>query len=443
MRRFRVSISGMMWVVVASAVGIAALRDASRFSFGAIHLLSRLILGLAILLAIYRRGSARAWWLGFALFGWGYLDTIPPNSTYDAPHLPVTSVLLALRPVFGHPPQDGRRGGGESLSEFMYLAIGDDLAAMMFALLGGVLGRMIFARLSETATTEPEPTPETPSRPQWIGPVLAGWSALAVLACLAAIRATWTAGFWAGVAFLLTFGLLGILGLGAIVGRGRWGRSCLGASVLGGGYLVLVFSHSPYLPLPSGQFLHALRVWFPVLSGSTGPASARIIQELDRPIPMEFPSPTPLSEVLEYVKKSLSEPGRPEVPIYVDPLGLKFAERSLDSKITIVLRGVPLRVSLRAALRQIEMDFVVTDGLLWITSRDFYDMDSEEDPFFGNYEPHYHAEFQHRQAHLWLSADLADPYLIAGHCLLAMIGAGLGAIVGPRVAGAAESRANG
>ena len=253
MRRFRVSISGMMWVVVASAVGIAALRDASRFSFGAIHLLSRLILGLAILMAIYRRGSARAWWLGFALLGGLYEFAIPPFSTYSPPYPPMADVLIALRPLFGYPPYVEPPFGNnytQTLRDYTYLRIGDDLMAMLVALLGGVLGGRIFARTSGATTTEPEPTPEAPSRSRWIGPFLAGWSALTVLACVAAIRATWTAGFWAGVAFLLTFGLLGILGLGAIVGRGRWGRSCLGASVLGGGYLLLVFSHNPYLPLP-------------------------------------------------------------------------------------------------------------------------------------------------------------------------------------------------
>ena len=158
---------------------------------------------------------------------------------------------------------------------------------------------------------------------------------------------------------------------------------------------------------------------------------------------MVFPSPTPLSELLEYVKKSTSTPGRSDIEIYVDPIGLQEAERSLDSTTAIDLRGLPLRVTLRTALRQLGMDYVVTDGLLWVTSMDSFTSEDEEDPFYSHREPYHHEHFQRRQAQIWLSADLADPYLIAGHCLLAMIGAGLGAIVGPRVAGAAESRANG
>jgi len=439
MLKLRVSISGIMWVVVAIAVGVAALRVASPFSFGAIQLLTQLTLGLAILLAIYRRGAARAWWLGFALFGWGYEYAIPPDRIYRVPHLPVTMLLLALGPLFGHPPHvnpaPGTGGMGHRLADYLYLRIGDDLAAMVVALLGGVLARIVFARslagpVPVPAEPAPAPTPGNPWRSRWIGPIFAAWAALVLIAGFAAIRSTWTAGFWAGIAFLLTFGLLGVAGLGAVLAPGRPRRSYTGAALLGGGYLLLVFSHSPYLPLPSGQFLHSLRVWFPVLSGSAGLASARILDELERPIPMSFPAPTPLSEVLAYVKESTTTPGRPQIEIYLDPIGLQEAERSPDSTIEIDLRNVPLRVSLRAALRQLGMDYVVTNGLLWVTSMDTFSSEAEQDAFYAEREPYHHDQFQHRQAQLWLSADLADPYLIAGHCLLSLVMAGVGAVAG-------------
>jgi hypothetical protein len=443
MLKLRVSISGIMWIVVAIAVGVAALRDASRFSFGAIHLLTQATLGLAILLSIYRRGAARAWWLGFALFGWGYEYAIPPHSIYRSPHLPVTTLLIALKPLVGHPahvdPPPGSSGFGQPLEDYLYLRIGDDLAAMVVALIGGLLARVVFARSMPgpaTAGPAPTPTPGDPWGSRWIGAIVAVWAALVLVAGFAAIRATWTAGFWAGIAFLLTFGLLGLAGLGAILARGGARRSFTGAAMLGGGYLLLVFSHSPYLPLPSGQFLHALRVWFPVLSGSAGPADARILDELERPIPMSFPEPTPLSEVLAHVKRSTTTPGRPEIPIYLDPIGLQEAERSPDSTIAIDLRDVPLRVSLRAALKQLGMDYVVTNGLLYVTSEDTFRSEDEEDPFYAetDREAYHHEQFRHRQAQLWLSADLADPYLIAGHCLLSLLMAGIGGLAGPFLA---------
>ena len=147
---------------------------------------------------------------------------------------------------------------------------------------------------------------------------------------------------------------------------------------------------------------------------------------------MSFREPAPLSEVLAYVKESTTTPGRPEIQIYLDPIGLQEAERSADSPIAIDLRNVPLRVSLRAALRQIGMDYVVTNGLLWVTSMDTFSSEDEEDPFYAGKcrDAYHHEQFQHRQAQLWLSADLADPYLIAGHCLLSLVMAAVGVVAG-------------
>jgi hypothetical protein len=49
----------------------------------------------AVLLAVHREGSTRAFWLGFALFGWAYLGAslIPAVES----RLPTTSGLVALR----------------------------------------------------------------------------------------------------------------------------------------------------------------------------------------------------------------------------------------------------------------------------------------------------------------------------------------------------------
>ena len=76
------------------------------------------------------------------------------------------------------------------------------------------------------------------------------------------------------------------------------------------------------------------------------------------------------------------------------------------------------------------MDYVVTNGLLWVTSIDTFSSEAEEDSFYAERGPYHHDQFQHRQAQLWLSADLADPYLIAGHCLLSLVMAGVGAVAG-------------
>src|SRR4051794_34921237 len=88
----RLSLSGLMVLVVFIGVGIAALRDASEPWAGIVLLLTLGLLGVSILGVVYRREARRAWWVGFALFGWGYAAlTLAPWSKPDK--LP-TGVLL-------------------------------------------------------------------------------------------------------------------------------------------------------------------------------------------------------------------------------------------------------------------------------------------------------------------------------------------------------------
>ncbi|HWE37419.1 MAG TPA: hypothetical protein VG406_12695 [Isosphaeraceae bacterium] len=98
MRLPRFSIAGLMGLVVVVAVGVAALRFASELWAGVLLLSTVGVLGAAILGIIHRRDGKRAWWQGFALFGWGYLALAlgPWASEAIAPHLPTTAGLDAL-----------------------------------------------------------------------------------------------------------------------------------------------------------------------------------------------------------------------------------------------------------------------------------------------------------------------------------------------------------
>jgi hypothetical protein len=95
-----------MGVVVAAAVGVAALRFANEWWAGGLFLATLGVLGLAILGAVYRRGAKRAGWLGAALFGWGYLALAlaPWAVATSAPGLP-TTMLLNLLYARAHPNQ--------------------------------------------------------------------------------------------------------------------------------------------------------------------------------------------------------------------------------------------------------------------------------------------------------------------------------------------------
>jgi hypothetical protein len=96
--------------------------------------------------------------------------------------------------------------------------------------------------------------------------------------------------------------------------------------------------------------------------------SRRIHARLDDLISMSFPHETPLEDVLKYVKQATATPTSSGIPIYVDPIGLQEAERSLNSPIQIDLEGVPLRRTLQLALAQLGLAYYVEDGMLVITS---------------------------------------------------------------------------
>jgi hypothetical protein len=73
MSRIRFNIASLLVVVVAFAVGIAALREANETWESGLFTLALTVLLVSILLAIHRAESRRAFWIGFALFGTTYL----------------------------------------------------------------------------------------------------------------------------------------------------------------------------------------------------------------------------------------------------------------------------------------------------------------------------------------------------------------------------------
>ncbi len=102
MIRPRLTVAGLMFLVLAVAIGFASLRFASEAWAGVILLLTLGALSLAILGTVYRRGAGRASSLGFALLGWGYM--VLASGTWwdrdvDRPELITTMLLDRLRPL--------------------------------------------------------------------------------------------------------------------------------------------------------------------------------------------------------------------------------------------------------------------------------------------------------------------------------------------------------
>lgn len=103
------------------------------------------------------------------------------------------------------------------------------------------------------------------------------------------------------------------------------------------------------------------------------PLSKAVWKMLEQPVPMNFPNDTSLDDVLKHIQGAIKSskstgPNPRGLPIYVDPVGLIEADKSPQSTVNINLDGVPLKTTLRLILGQLELAYLVRDGVLVITS---------------------------------------------------------------------------
>jgi hypothetical protein len=154
MRRLRYNIAGALGAILFVAVGFAALREADELWGTWLFSLTLGLLLFAVLLVAHRTGDRREFWIGFALFGWGYLSfsLIPSIEA----RLIVTKALSYLHQsrIFGI-----RAHGLGELSPFRFspfyaprvraapdenfIHIGHTLFTLLAAWLGGVLSRRL------------------------------------------------------------------------------------------------------------------------------------------------------------------------------------------------------------------------------------------------------------------------------------------------------------
>ena len=97
-----------MVAVLIVALGLAALRNSSATWAGMTFLLTCAVLCLAIVGVVCDGNARRAWWLGFALFGWGYLLL----AFWSSVELPTMALLDAIGQRFDLSVHfSGRMGG--------------------------------------------------------------------------------------------------------------------------------------------------------------------------------------------------------------------------------------------------------------------------------------------------------------------------------------------
>jgi hypothetical protein len=229
---------------------------------------------------------------------------------------------------------------------------------------------------------------------------------------------------WAGATYLLTWWLLALAALGACVGRGRRRQFWFGAAFFGIGFMFLVHGQPLFaaresrLHVPATLLLETIRPHFETLAAAFSGQrdrgivqNARIRAALRQRVPIHFSDTTTLADVIHYIEEATRSPDGKVIPIYVDPIGLREAEKPLTASAAAMnLEGVSLQTSLKQCLRQLDLAYAVDGELLLITS-----YESAENRY-----------------HYWLSPT-TDAFMIVGHCLLALISAVLGGVAAPFV----------
>jgi hypothetical protein len=98
-----------------------------------------------------------------------------------------------------------------------------------------------------------------------------------------------------------------------------------------------------------------------------GPQTKAVLANLEQRVDLKFEK-APLEDVLKFIKQATARPGDSGLRIYVDPVGLQEAETTMQSPVSVDVKGEPLKVALRKVLKPLHLTYTVKDGLLTVTS---------------------------------------------------------------------------
>lgn len=197
MRLPRFKIRTLLGFVLVVAIAVAALRAADELWDSGMLGLTLLSLMTAVLLAVHRTDRRRAYWLGFALFGWIYLvgSLIPPvgsrlpttmGLTFIDSKIPGRETTISAvfsytaSPVVGYTPQalnlptsmqgniwlwdstTGKLVPGPVGTTENFIRIGHSILALLMAFVGGHLSRHLYGRGREDRSNPPIDSPASP-----------------------------------------------------------------------------------------------------------------------------------------------------------------------------------------------------------------------------------------------------------------------------------------
>jgi hypothetical protein len=160
MPRFRISIASLLGIVAVIAIGLAGMLSASSVWTTAAATVTLALLLTALLASVLLDGTDRAFWAGFALFGWSYLllvnwDWVGGQFGHD-----LTSGLSDIaEAIFDDaPPAAGPFQAPVSSPQYLqwarmrqiklgnFVQIGRMCLSLVFGLLGGSIARGMAGR---------------------------------------------------------------------------------------------------------------------------------------------------------------------------------------------------------------------------------------------------------------------------------------------------------
>lgn len=159
----RFSLLMLLVIVALAAVNIASLKTGDWLWCRLLFTLTLAVHLVAILGAVYRRGRVRAFWIGFALFGWTYLSLANVPMFRLAEYQLLGTQVSYLLKDFTPEGNDGLviDTGGSRISIFSFRQIIHSTSALIFASVGGIFG--VYFQTSRPYTGESDSiTPDTP-----------------------------------------------------------------------------------------------------------------------------------------------------------------------------------------------------------------------------------------------------------------------------------------
>jgi hypothetical protein len=108
----------------------------------------------------------------------------------------------------------------------------------------------------------------------------------------------------------------------------------------------------------------------PVIALDHSPATEEILLRLEQPVTLNYHDETPLEKVVSDLTKATQGSHAAGIPIDVDPEGLKAAEETMTSPVTLESEDVPLRTTLRLLISPLSLNYFVANGRIMISDEE-------------------------------------------------------------------------